>query len=171
MYCAPHYTTQNCSLVEYGPVINNLPTSSLFPSAYQIKYVLSCFSSCFLYLRHFVWQAQETRSIKSDRSCPLVFSMHTVHHHKFNGKQLHTRLVLLSCVIHQKKMLHWAFCPLVTDFGSQQTPHLSPSLTEAQTCNFVTKCLLYHQPNWCTGTSTVRVCFEPFFFFRVLKTF
>lgn len=159
MYCAPHYTTQNCSLVEYSPVINNLPTSSLFPSAYQIKYVHSCFSSCFLYLRHFVWQAQETRSIKSDCCCMSISLLHaycTVHHHTVNsmanGYGQGNFGVLLSCDIHQKKMLHLAFCPLVTDFGSQQTSHLSPSLTEAQTCNFVSKCLLSHQPTSCALT-------------------
>lgn len=40
MYSAALYTTQDCSLVEYSPVINNPTTSSLFPSAYQIKYEL-----------------------------------------------------------------------------------------------------------------------------------
>ncbi len=63
MYSAARYTTQDCALVEYSLVINNPATSILFPSAYQIKYALLSlfFIFLFTYLRHFVWQAHETR--------------------------------------------------------------------------------------------------------------
>lgn len=81
MYSAPRYTTQDCSLVEYSPVINNPTSSSLFPSAYQIKYALLSFFFfphffIFTNLRHFVWQAQETRPIKPDCYCMSISPLH-----------------------------------------------------------------------------------------------
>lgn len=80
MYSAPRYTTPDCSLVECSFVINNLTTSSLFSykSAYQIKYALLFFPSCFLftYPVHFVWQAHETRPIKPGCPCTSISPLH-----------------------------------------------------------------------------------------------
>lgn len=81
MYSAPRYTTQDCSLVEYSPVINNLTTSSLFPSAYQVKYVLLFFFLLVSFLRTsgilFGKHMRRDPLNQTATVCPLVYSMHT----------------------------------------------------------------------------------------------
>lgn len=74
------YTTQDCSLVEYMPVINNLTSSSLFPSAYQIKYVLFFFLLVFFLHSSGILFGKHMRRDPLNQPptvCPLVYSMHT----------------------------------------------------------------------------------------------